>query len=509
MVTESREVERKYDIELGRPLPSLVEADGAMTLTEPVEIQLEAVYFDTPDLRLARRGTTLRRRTGGEDEGWHLKLPAGGDARTELRVPMDAARESVPDQLVREVRVLARNRPLVPVAIIRTDRTERRLLDARGRGLAVIADDTVHAERLGESATVTTWREVEVELVDGETALLDTLQSRLSSAGLHRSAAASKLARVLDDEVLASPRAPLTPQSPAGTVAIRHLQEQTDELIVRDRGARVDEPDAVHKMRVATRRLRSALATYRQLFDPQRTEPLRQELAWLGTALGKPRDAEVLRDRLRAHVAELADELILGPVIARIDTELNARHRVAHAELVQTMDDDRYLRLLDQLDDLVAHPPFTDRAQRPARRELPRLVARACTRVDRAAAAAEQAETASDRALRLHDVRKAAKRARYAAESVAGVFGKPAVRLATRMENLQEILGEHQDSVVARQVIRELAAAAAGAGENGFTFGLLYAREANIAESAQRAYQPALRAASSKRARRWLQRRNR
>jgi len=504
MVAESREVERKYEIEPGRALPSLVDADGTVTLTEPVEITLEAVYFDTPDLRLARRGTTVRRRMGGEDEGWHLKLPAGRDSRTELRVPLDGARESVPDPLVREVRVLARNRPLVPVANIRTNRIERRLLDTHGRELAVIADDTVNAERLGETATATTWREIEVELVDGDPELLDTLQSRLTSAGLDRSASASKLARVLGEEILGEPRPALTRKSPAGTVAVRHLQEQIDELIFRDHGARVDEPDAVHKMRVATRRLRSALATYRQLFDSQRTEPVRQELAWLGTVLGKPRDAEVLRDRLRAHVSELADELILGPVTARIDKELNERHRVAHAELVQALDEDRYLQLLDQLDDLVADPPFTDRARRPARRELPRLVARTCKRVDRTAAAAEQAEAASDRALRLHDVRKATKRARYAAESVVRVFGKPAVRLAVRMEKLQETLGEHQDSVVARQAIRELAIAAAGAGENGFTFGLLHAYEANIAESTQRTYRPVLRAATNKRVRRWL-----
>ncbi len=288
-------------------------------------------------------------------------------------------------------------------------------------------------------------------------------------------------------------------------MAVRHLHEQIDELILRDRGARIDEPDAVHRMRVATRRLRSALATYRPLFDSQRTEPTRQELAWLGTALGKPRDAEVLRDRLRAHVSELADELVLGPVTARIDKEMNERHRAAHAELVQVLDEDRYLRLLDELDDLVADPPFTDRARRPAGRELPPLVARACRRVDRAAAEAEQAETTADRAARLHDVRKAAKRARYAAESVAPVFGKPAVRLATRMQKLQEILGEHQDSVVSRQVIRELAVTATGAGENGFTLGLLYAQETNIAESAQQAYPSALRAAANKRVRRWLQ----
>jgi CHAD domain-containing protein len=140
---------------------------------------------------------------------------------------------------------------------------------------------------------------------------------------------------VLGDRIPVPPSPKLTPKSPAGTVVVRHLHEQIDELILRNRGARTDEPDAVHKMRVATRRLRSALATYRPLFASQRTEPTRQELAWLGTALGKPRDAEVLRDRLRAHVSQLADELVLGPVTARIDKEMNERHRAAHAELVQ------------------------------------------------------------------------------------------------------------------------------------------------------------------------------
>lgn len=503
MVAEHREVKRKYDIEPGAPLPPLVNADPTLSVTEPVAIHLEAVYFDTPDLRLTRRGSTLRRRTGGEDEGWHLKLPAGGDSRAELRAPRDGATEGVPEPLVREVRALTRNTPLVPVAIIRTDRIERHLLDTSGRDLAVIADDTVHTEQPGESASV--WREVEVELVGGEPELLDTLRYRLEAAGLRRSTAASKLARVLGDRVPVPPSPKLTRKSPAGTVAVRHLQEQIDELILRDRGARIDEPDAVHRMRVATRRLRSALATYRPLFVSQRTEPTRQELAWLGTALGKPRDAEVLRDRLRAHVSELADELVLGPVTARVDKDMNERHRAAHAELVHVLDEDRYLRLLDELDDLVADPPFTDRARRPAGRELPRLVARACRRVDRAAAEAEQAETAADRAARLHDVRKAAKRARYAAESVAPVFGKAAVCLAARMQKLQEILGEHQDSVVSRQVIRELAVTATGAGENGFTLGLLYARETNIAESAQQAYPAAFRAAAKTRVRRWLQ----
>jgi CHAD domain-containing protein len=342
-------------------------------------------------------------------------------------------------------------------------------------------------------------------LVEGDESLLDALESRLQSAGLRRSAASSKLARVLGDPIPDRSTGPqLTKNSTAGAVVLRYMREQVDALISKDRGVRSDEPDAVHQMRVATRRLRSVLATYRRLFEGGRTEPLRGELAWLGAALGKPRDAEVLRDRLRGAVSKLPDELVLGPVIKRIELEMGERHRVGHAELVRALDDDRYLALLDAFDDLLAGPPFTDRAQRPARRELPGHVLRTCRRVDRTADAADKATTVADRELRLHEVRKAAKRARYAAESVAPVFGKPAKRLAGRMEQLQEILGEHQDSVVARQTIRDIAIAAAAAGENSFTFGLLHAREANVAEAAQRAYRSALRAALKKRVRRWL-----
>jgi CHAD domain-containing protein len=256
-------------------------------------------------------------------------------------------------------------------------------------------------------------------------------------------------------------------------------------------------------MRVATRRLRSALATYRPLLDQQRTEPLRDELKWLGEVLGGPRDAEVLRDRLRGLVDEQPDELVMGPVKRRIDLELNARHKTAHANLIDELNGERYLRLLDDLDALVTDPPLTARARRPAKRVLAARVGHAARRVDRAAQAADAAETAELRDHALHEVRKSAKRARYAAESAAPVAGKPATRLAKRMEALQEVLGEHQDSVASRATLRELGIAAYGAGENGFTFGLLHGQEARRADAARRAYEPALRRASASKVRRW------
>jgi CHAD domain-containing protein len=506
-MAHQREIERKFGAVPGMPLPDLSGVDGVMAVTDLVEINLEATYFDTADLRLAARGITLRRRTGGEDPGWHVKLPAGADERTEIRRPLGRAARTVPKDLVREILAVVRDRKLVPVAMMRTTRLERRLLDAEGNDLAVVADDTVHAERLaGGSVEPSTWREVEVELVAGDRALLAAVSGRLEAAGLSRSAVASKLQRVLGDLAPRRVERPvLGRRSPAGDIVLAYLRDQVEVLVSRDRGVRGDVPDAVHQMRVATRRLRSALATYRALLDRERTDPVRDELKWLGSMLGGARDAEVLHVRLHDLAAAQSPELILGPVLRRIDLEMGERHRAARSRLLAALDGKRYFRLLDTLDGIAADPPFTARAQQRGDRVLPRLVARACRRLDRAAKAADAATTPEDRDHLLHEVRKAAKNARYAAESVTPVCGRPAVRLAKRMEALQEVLGENQDSVAARQVLREIGVAAHLAGENGFTFGLLYGLERSRGEAAQRTFRPALRAASQKGARRWTQ----
>src|ERR1019366_1986637 len=501
-----REVERKFDADPGALLPDL--SGAAAAVSEAVESQLDATYFDTADTRLARYRITLRRRTGGDDAGWHLKLPAGLDERTEVRLPLGRATRKVPVALAREVRALVRDRPLVPIAVLHTTRIERRLLDGDGNTLATIADDTVVGQRLADGAVQeSTWREVEVELVDGDRSLLDAVSSQLQAGGLPPSESSSKLARVLGDSAQptleAAPKAMSSAgRATAGTVGLAHLEQQVDKLVMQDRGARVDEPDAVHQMRVATRRLRSALATYRPLLDRERTDPVRQELKWLGQVLGRPRDTEVLHWRLRDLVAAQPVELVLGPVGARVDLELRDRHRGAHADLVAALDGDRYFRLLDALDALLADPPLTARAGKPARTQLPALVGRAAGPADRAVA---HDRAPQERNQGLHGVRKSAKRARYAAESAVPVSGKPATRLAERMEALQDVLGEHQDSVAAQSLLLQLAMAAQESGENGFTFGLLYAQERTRANDARRDYEPALRKASTTRARRWTQ----
>ena len=502
-----QEVELKFDADPATPFPDL--SGAADTVSEAAESQLDATYFDTADAQLARHGITLRRRTGGEDAGWHLKVPAGQDERTEFRLPLGRATTKVPAALAHEVRALVRDRPLVRVAKLHTTRIERRLLDADGNALAIVADDIVHAERPNDGAVeVSTWREVEVELIEGDRAFLDAVGRRLQAAGLTRSRSSSKLARVLADipdpgRATAQEEMTKAGRDTAGAVVLAHLTEQTDQLINCDRGARSDEPDAVHNMRVATRRLRSALATYRPLLERERTEPVRDELKWLGQVLGASRDAEVLHWRLQDLVAAQPAELVLGPVGRRVDQDLRDRHRAAQADLVASLDGDRYFRLLDALDDLVAHPPLTVRAANTARKTLPALVGRAAARVDRAAQAVAEAPTPEERDQRLHEVSKSAKRARYAAETAAPVVGEPATRLADRMTALQDVLGEHQDSVVSRALLLELAAAAHLNGENAFTYGLMHAAERDLASAARRVYPRALRKASTTKTRRW------
>ena len=501
-----QEIERKFDADPGTPLPGLSETGG--TVSDPVQSQLDATYFDTADARLARHHITLRRRTGGEDAGWHLKLPAGKDERTEVRLPLGRAPRTVPAALAREVRAIVRDRPLVPIAALQTTRIERRLLDADGNALAAVADDTVHGQRLtGGAAQESTWREVEVELLDGTRAFLEAVSDRLRAAGLTPSGSSSKLARVLGDFAVQTPAVPdavtMSRRATAAAVVLAYLQEHVDQLVTCDRGVRSDQPGAVHDMRVATRRLRSTLATYRPLLDQELTDPIRTELKWLGQALGHPRDAEVLHQRMLELVAAQSGQLDLGPIRDRIDSELDARHRRALVDLQKALDSDRYFRLLNTLDELLSQPPLTARAGKPARKQLPTLVGHVARRVDRAARAVTDEHTPAARNQGLHEVRKCAKRARYAAESAMPVAGKPARSMATRMESLQNVLGEHKDSVTAQALLLELTMTDHLSAENGFAFGLLYAQERARADDARRSYKQALRKASAKKTRRW------
>jgi inorganic triphosphatase YgiF len=199
------ETEQKYDADADFVLPKLGSLPdlGGKRLAEPRRIYLSATYFDTEDLALIQHKVTLRRRVGGDDEGWHLKLPVRKDTRQELHVPLDEGADgSVPARLADQVKDITAGRPLRPVAVLDTERTVVTLPGPPGDPLVEVADDLVTAIRFGEpDSEPMTWREIEVEALSPGSeaaAMLEAVGTVLREAGARRSASGSKLARVLD-----------------------------------------------------------------------------------------------------------------------------------------------------------------------------------------------------------------------------------------------------------------------------------------------------------------------
>ncbi|GAA3887638.1 CYTH and CHAD domain-containing protein [Saccharothrix violaceirubra] len=485
--TSAHETERKYEAPDGTSLPELADLPGVAAAAGPEQQRLEAVYYDTTDLRLARAGLTLRRRTGGDDAGWHLKLPIGVDTREEVRLPPGRAAKHPPRQLGSLVQVHARGSALAPVARIRTTRRRWQLVDERGRLLAEVVEDLVSAQSALDGSAVDSWREVEVELGErGDTALLDRVEERLREAGILRSTSSAKLTRLLADRIAPAPRA--GSGSSAGDLIVSYLREQADAIKHWDPRVRRSEDDAVHQLRVATRRARSALQAYGEVVDRERTRALTDELKWLAGVLGEARDLEVLQARFAGAVAELDDALVLGPVSAQLTRHFAPLETAAHEASVAALDSPRYFALLDAIDAVIADPPTTALARKKAAKVLPESIKATHRRLARRVAAAHDDEG-------LHEARKAAKRLRYTIEVAEPLLGKRARKYRTLVKHVQTLLGDHQDACVARPVLRELGAKAHLDGENGFTFGLLHGLEAYRAhryETAFRALWPKL-----------------
>ncbi|MFC8871731.1 CHAD domain-containing protein [Streptomyces sp. NPDC057148] len=507
MTESKRETERKYEPSSSGVggLPDLTGAGPVASVTASGPEELDAVYHDTADLRLAGSSATLRRRTGGPDAGWHLKLPLTGDTREEMRAPLS---DDVPDVLRELLLSRTRGAPLRPVMRIRSTRSVRHLRDAEGEVLAELSLDEVRADSLLPGGGRAEWQEVEVELADGVGAgLLDTVEKKFRKKGISRANSPSKFVRALRDTGAEGAGRPgyataAAPGSP-GRYVLTYLEQQVAALVALDPAARRDLPDAVHRMRVTCRRLRSCLRSYRSVLDRRVTDPVRAELKWLAGELGLARDQEVLRERLTAALAGLPGDLVLGPAAARLRVWDVSGGEEGRAHTREALASERYLRLLDALDGLLRQPPLrAGAAGKPARttaRAVLKEYDRLAGRVDHAL----ELPPGADRDAALHQARKQAKKLRYAAEVARPVLGKPAKRLGKRAKGLQQLLGDHQDSVVAQETLRELAVAAHAAGETAFTWGVLLgqeragarAREEGLPSVWRTASDPALRAA--------------
>ncbi|GGQ55796.1 CHAD domain-containing protein [Streptomyces ruber] len=487
MADTKREIERKYESDESG-LPDLTGVAGIATVVDKGVTELDAVYYDTPDERLTASSVTLRRRTGGDDAGWHLKFPVSAGVRDEIRAPLSG---TLPRTLARLVRSRVRDAELVPLVRLRSSRDLRDLLDADGVLLAEISVDSVRAERLGGGGRDAQWSEIEVELADGgDPAFLDTVDKKLRKAGIKPSAAPSKLVRALRETApvrdVPGPPGPPPPPATAADPVLAYVRAQRDAIVALDPAVRRDLPDSVHSMRVATRRLRSTFRSYAKVLDRAVTDPVGAELRWLAEELGAGRDQEVLAERLTAALDELPRALLAGPVRTRLRTWSHARRSGSRRRVISVLDGERYLALLGALDALAADPPLLGAAAEDPGKVLGRTVRREVERVSGLVRQALDVPPGDDRDLALHEARKKAKRARYAAEAAVRLDDAFAERVRG-MKALQTLLGEHQDSVMARQALREVAAQAHAAGESAFTYGVLYGREERRAAAAEAA----------------------
>jgi len=480
------EVERKFDVDESTVSPSFEGIAAVARVERSPALELDAVYFDTPAHDLASKRITLRRRTGGSDAGWHLKLPAGPDARTEVRAPLGAAesetRDDVPSELLDVVLAIVRDRPLASVARITTRRERQLLHGTNGAVLAEFCDDHVTAWRAATSSEAPAeqhWREWELELVAPDAAanaeLLDRLSNRLLDAGAVPAGHGSKLARVLGPTP--APNGSATSAEPVH----RAVAEQVEQLLVWDRAVRADTDDAVHQMRVTMRKLRSLLQASPGEFGLSDDAPILDELRELAGVLGEARDAEVLAERYERALDRLPPELVRGPVRERLVDGARCRYQEGLQRSVIAMRSQRYFRLLDALDAVVGRPPAIGSDQEA----VPATIKAAYKRVRKAAkAAAHAAEEA--RNLALHRIRKRAKRLRYTAAATG------ATHVSEQAKAIQTLLGDHQDSVVSRTHLSQQAEAAHAAGDDTFTYGLLYQQEADLADRCRQQLDDAL-----------------
>jgi len=478
-----REVEAKFRVHAPFQVPELTgDGTGVATVDDPTVQELRAVYWDSSDLRLAREGITLRHRSGeGEGDGWHLKLPvqeagvpdASTGVREELHEPGDD--DVVPTGLQELVTVNVRGAVLGPVATLVTSRSTYRLRGDGGEVRAELTDDAVSV--LSQGHVAGRFREIEVESVDGDVEVLKRVGDLLRAAGAVGGEFVPKVVRALGPEATADPDPPppryVDLDGPARLALQAILRRYVRAFMAQDPRLRRGERDSVHQMRVAARRLRSALKTFGALVDEAWAKSLREELAWVANSLGHARDGEVLLARLHAELDRLPAELVLGQTRARIDAQVGGDLVAARAQAADTLRSDRYIALIDRLVDAAWDPLTTRRSEDEAGEVLREAVDASWQRLARKAALLDRS-SADDHLW--HEARIAAKQVRYAAEAVWPFFGKPAKRMAARAEQIQELLGEHQDAVVAAQTLRRLATSPR-AGSTAFTLGVMHARQ--------------------------------
>ena len=500
--TVERERERKFDAPEGIRIPDV----PGTSVTDSGKVRLIATYWDTSERRLLRWGHTLRHRkaSDGSEDRWTLKLgiPSNGKEDALVRAEVHASGSALypPAPLRALTRAVVRKGLLTPVAVVITERRWLEVTDQGSTDRIEVDDDRVWSVvgfRRGP-----TLHQIEIEAASSHA---DRLMDGMSEALIEAGATPTDHAKIADvlGRSLPAPEIVEPPSGPKISICdlVRiAIGSGAIRLLENDPAARFgSDPEAIHQARVATRRLRSDLKTLEPLLDPAAAEWLRDELAWVGELLGAVRDLDVLIDR----VEELAATHGLEPrAVSAIVTELKDDRRRHHAKLVQGLGSRRYVKLVDALIDAAAVPPLADGVdgERPARRRLRKLVRKTYGRLARGVARMDSDPSDAD----LHEIRKRAKRARYAAELATDALHEDAGPLAERLADLQDVLGELQDGVVAEKRLTMLVRSGRLTGESAFAAGMVACLEGEIRSAARDRWPAAWEAARRKRLRKWL-----
>lgn len=482
-------MERKYAVDDGLALPALTAVPGAVAARTAPAAHLEATYLDTADRALLRARIALRRRTGGHDEGWHVKLPAEG-GRLELYAPIDPLDPArLPDELARPLFSRVRGRPLVALAVLRTERRAVVVEDAAG-GAVEVVDDRVVASDVA-AGTLRAWREWEAEQVGepgASAALLDRVDVLLRAVGARPSPSPAKLAQALGLDADARPAAPVT----AGDALLAALRPLAGALhdgvaaLVRD-----GDPDGTvaHELRKSLRRVRSLLALG-PVAGPG-GEALRERLRVLGDPLGEARDPIVAASVVEDLLGRIpADSPGLAAARERLVDRPRADLPAATAHAVEHLLSAEAAGAYAAIDDYLERGPDGRLAGHGAgalARAVDRVVARA---IRRAGAAGTDLDE-------LHAARRAARWVRFVVEGLAptGLLRRRVryERIARRAAALQDALGDHRDLALVRATLADESARWTAAGANAFVLGSL--------DAAARGRLPRLAARAGRRAR--------
>jgi len=360
-VVEEQEDKFEVDADWLLPQVAVLVPDGGR-LDQDV-YRLENTYFDTAGAGLRVFGVTLRRRVGGSETGWQLKVPHG-TARTELQSGSRA--KKLPTTLAEGVTGLQAGESLDPVATVMTTRTAYRILDAADELVLEIADDQVESGLPDGKSMLHSWREVEVELGPaGKQKDARRARKLLTAAGATPSTIRTKLDRALGPvptrDGQGSAESGKITSGTVGELVASYLATQCDVLACNDVGLRTGAP-VVHKTRVAARRLRSTVRIFGDVFGEEQAQELNAEVAWYAELLGQVRDRDVLSARLTRHLGDLPPEQIRGPVEAEITKALASERDDATQRLSRGMRSQRYQHLLMLLRTWKSSPPLSDAA---------------------------------------------------------------------------------------------------------------------------------------------------